>query len=163
MPVPVSVTNPNGAGLSAANVTELVTEGPFARLKAVAREEAQQVAQAPTATHPEPALSRSAEEPSTSGCAVETNNLSFTYTGIGEHDRLGAPLHSAVQARTPLVHQVHLFCVHLLPYADGRAANVAPIVHNMSVQLPKGATCLLIGPNGAGKTTLLKVRASPCA
>lgn len=28
----------------------------------------------------------------------------------------------------------------------------------MSIQLPRGATCLLIGPNGAGKTTLLKVQ-----
>lgn len=27
----------------------------------------------------------------------------------------------------------------------------------MTVQLPKGSTCLLVGPNGAGKTTLLKI------
>lgn len=31
----------------------------------------------------------------------------------------------------------------------------------MSIQLPRGATCLLIGPNGAGKTTLLKARRPP--
>ncbi|EFN52379.1 hypothetical protein CHLNCDRAFT_26750, partial [Chlorella variabilis] len=29
-----------------------------------------------------------------------------------------------------------------------------PVVRDMSIQLPRGATCLLIGPNGAGKTTL---------
>ena len=34
------------------------------------------------------------------------------------------------------------------------------MVQDMSVALPKGATCLLIGPNGAGKTTLLKVGAA---
>lgn len=33
------------------------------------------------------------------------------------------------------------------------------MVQDMSVFLPRGATCLLIGPNGAGKTTLLKVLA----
>lgn len=27
----------------------------------------------------------------------------------------------------------------------------------MTMQLPKGSTCLLVGANGAGKTTLLKI------
>lgn len=41
---------------------------------------------------------------------------------------------------------------------DGRPiANKPPVVQDMTVSLPRGATCLLIGPNGAGKTTLLKV------
>lgn len=44
--------------------------------------------------------------------------------------------------------------------ADGRPLpGRPPVVQNMTVTLPRGATCLLIGPNGAGKTTLLKVRA----
>jgi len=37
------------------------------------------------------------------------------------------------------------------------------VVQDMSIALPKGATCLLIGPNGAGKTTLLKVRSPATA
>ena len=45
-----------------------------------------------------------------------------------------------------------------LACADGKPmANKPAVVQNMTVSLPKGATCLLIGPNGAGKTTLLKV------
>lgn len=53
--------------------------------------------------------------------------------------------------------------------ADGRPLpGRPPVVQDMTVSLPRGATCLLIGPNGAGKTTLLKVRAltsdpAPCA
>lgn len=33
----------------------------------------------------------------------------------------------------------------------------APVVSDMTLQIPKGSSCLLIGPNGAGKTTFLKV------
>ncbi|KAI3430388.1 hypothetical protein D9Q98_004983 [Chlorella vulgaris] len=44
------------------------------------------------------------------------------------------------------------------PDLDGRPLpGKAAVVRDMSIQLPRGATCLLIGPNGAGKTTLLKV------
>jgi CCR4-NOT complex subunit CAF16 len=38
-------------------------------------------------------------------------------------------------------------------------SGTSAVVQNMSISLPRGATCLLIGPNGAGKTTLLKVLA----
>ena len=42
--------------------------------------------------------------------------------------------------------------------ADGRPlAGIPPVVSDMTMQLPKGSTCLLVGPNGAGKTTLLKI------
>ena len=46
--------------------------------------------------------------------------------------------------------------------ADGRPLpGRPPVVRDMSIQLPRGATCLLIGPNGAGKTTLLKAKWQP--
>ena len=34
---------------------------------------------------------------------------------------------------------------------------MAPVVSDMTLQIPKGSSCLLIGPNGAGKTTFLKI------
>ena len=34
---------------------------------------------------------------------------------------------------------------------------MAPVVSDLTLQIPKGSTCLLIGPNGAGKTTFLKI------
>ena len=46
----------------------------------------------------------------------------------------------------------------MLLHADGRPlAGVAPVVSDMTMQIPKGSSCLLIGPNGAGKTTFLKI------
>ena len=42
--------------------------------------------------------------------------------------------------------------------SDGRPlAGVAPVVSDLTLQIPKGSPCLLIGPNGAGKTTFLKI------
>ena len=42
--------------------------------------------------------------------------------------------------------------------SDGRPlASVAPVVSELTLQIPKGSSCLLIGPNGAGKTTFLKI------
>lgn len=44
------------------------------------------------------------------------------------------------------------------PGIDGRPlAGMAPVVSDLTMQIPKGSTCLLIGPNGAGKTTFLKI------
>ena len=41
---------------------------------------------------------------------------------------------------------------------DGRPlTGMAPVVSDMTLQIPKGSSCLLIGPNGAGKTTFLKI------
>ena len=34
---------------------------------------------------------------------------------------------------------------------------MAPVVSDLTMQIPKGSSCLLIGPNGAGKTTFLKI------
>ena len=61
---------------------------------------------------------------------------------------------------------MHVACVYALVAvlrlspicADGRPlAGIPPVVSDMTMQLPKGSTCLLVGPNGAGKTTLLKI------
>ncbi|KAL4860214.1 ABC transporter I family member 19 [Chlorella vulgaris] len=35
----------------------------------------------------------------------------------------------------------------------------APVIHNLSLELPRGSRCLLTGANGAGKTSLLQVLA----
>ncbi|KAL3162908.1 hypothetical protein ABBQ32_009351 [Trebouxia sp. C0010 RCD-2024] len=44
------------------------------------------------------------------------------------------------------------------PGIDGRPlAGMAPVVSDLTLQIPKGSACLLIGPNGAGKTTFLKI------
>lgn len=44
------------------------------------------------------------------------------------------------------------------PGIDGRPlAGMAPVVSDLTMQVPKGSSCLLIGPNGAGKTTFLKI------
>ena len=41
---------------------------------------------------------------------------------------------------------------------DGRPlADMPPVVSELTLQIPKGSSCLLIGPNGAGKTTFLKI------
>ena len=41
---------------------------------------------------------------------------------------------------------------------DGRPlAGMAPVVSDVTLQIPRGSSCLLIGPNGAGKTTFLKI------
>lgn len=43
-------------------------------------------------------------------------------------------------------------------HADGRPlAGMAPVVSDMTLQIPRGSSCLLIGPNGAGKTSFLKI------
>lgn len=46
----------------------------------------------------------------------------------------------------------------LMVHADGRPlAGMAPVVSDMTLQIPRGSSCLLIGPNGAGKTSFLKI------
>jgi hypothetical protein len=85
MPVPLSVTNPQGAGLQAAANTSLPTEGPFERMKRLAAEAAQ-VTQATTAQEtsnapvvPEP----QGNEIPASEHALITSQLSFSYPDIG--------------------------------------------------------------------------------
>ena len=54
---------------------------------------------------------------------------------------------------------IHLeVCSFIVFSTDGRPlTGAAPVVSDMTLQIPKGSSCLLIGPNGAGKTTFLKV------
>lgn len=88
--MPVAVTHPNGAGLSAAaHLSTLQTEGPFARLKAAAA--AQQAAQEPasstgTALRPEPAAAPVAQQAAApaQSASVEVKHLDFSYPGLGE-------------------------------------------------------------------------------
>ena len=91
-------------------------------------------------------MPQSATEPANKETALETQSLSFSYPGIGafKHDcRRPSTFFSQAFTASP---------------ADGRPlAGIAPVVSDMTMQLPKGSTCLLVGPNGAGKTTLLKI------
>lgn len=121
MPVPLSVTNPHGKGLVAAQQAELPTAGPFARLA-----QAADVNPATRQATAQPAAQQQQQQAGGdggSGPAVATNSLTFCYTDINGFPLPGKP----------------------------------PVVQDMTIELPRGATCLLIGPNGAGKTTLLKV------
>lgn len=171
MPIPLSVTNPKGVGLAAANPAELPTQGPFARLGdssdaqvsnsengAVQQQHQEAADQAATCATSPPEV-----------FAVETHGLNFWYPDIGGWRGLAGWLWTACHASScmhisswqPEKYQVYLPQNTNFTYllcADGRPVpGTAPVVQEMSIQLPKGATCLLIGPNGAGKTTLLKV------
>lgn len=91
MPVPVSVTNPVGAGLQAHQLASVETEGPFERLAAAQR---QQYEAAAGGGAEAPCSSSSAAQavPSTSGAALPADaegsivvtNLQFAYPGLGE-------------------------------------------------------------------------------
>ena len=91
MPVPLSVTNPKGAGLAAAVAAELQTEGPFARLaqavepSAKSGSEAATVVQAAAAVAAPPGSTTSAGAGgSLADAAVATHGLNFSYPDIGE-------------------------------------------------------------------------------
>ncbi|GIL48668.1 hypothetical protein Vafri_5136 [Volvox africanus] len=131
MPVPVSVTNPNGKGLTAAMPSQLPTEGPFARLKRQAEEAAtkaelsikQETYRNPSDTieHLVPSTSAVATAPG----SIEVHHLNFAYPGL-----------------------------------DGRPVpGIPPLLRDLSFAIAPGSTCLLLGANGAGKTTFLKVLA----
>lgn len=87
MPVPVSVTNPNGKGLVAHAVEAVETEGPFARL---ARQAAAPATQATPVNIPQPttqaATNGSAAQPANEQheYSIHVQNLSFAYPGLGE-------------------------------------------------------------------------------
>lgn len=89
MPVPLSVTNPKAVGLAAAQLAELPTQGPFARLGQAAdggREPAssQQGAAAAAAV-----TEQAGAASSSSHWAIETHSLSFSYPDIGEQEAAG--------------------------------------------------------------------------
>lgn len=46
-----------------------------------------------------------------------------------------------------------------LTFTYGSATNYKPILHDISISLPKGSRTLLVGDNGAGKSTLLRILA----
>jgi hypothetical protein len=91
MPVPLSVTNPKGAGLAAAVAAELQTEGPFARLAHAVQPNAKNGSEAAAAV--QPAAAGAAQPSGSSGggaggsladAAVATHGLNFSYPDIGE-------------------------------------------------------------------------------
>lgn len=85
MPVPISVTNPKGVGLAAANPVELPTSGPFARAASDAN-------QPGAAANGQLGAARNACSNNTAsaapgdpeaGMGVETRQLNFWYPDIG--------------------------------------------------------------------------------
>ena len=101
----------------------------------------------------------SAEAPGAdrNSAVLQTVNLTFSYPGIGAGPAVFVP-------GTSLDSQSHILqpCYeHSCPgnpllvvmrqsvLADGRPLpGVPPVVKDMSIELPRGARCLLIGPNG---------------
>lgn len=141
--------------------TVLDTAGPFARQQRHAPPEQRAAGQGPSnaTVCSGQAAGREAQAPQPQACSadcgdavLQTNDLSFSYPGIGARVHFpGYQLHAwrkrgCGPARTP-------------SYAHPRAADgrplpgVPPVVRNMSIQLPRGARCLLIGPNGAPRHT----------
>lgn len=92
MPVPVSVTHPQGKGVTAAKLNALETEGPFARLakqKAEAEQQQQQQQQGAAAHGSiQQQANLQQEVPVTNGhmeCSIAVNHLDFAYPGLGEN------------------------------------------------------------------------------
>lgn len=168
MPVPVSVTHKKGAGLPSHNLQELHTAGPFARLGGTTESadtvDGSSKAAGGNASEKTNLPSASGSEQGGSVMALETKNLNFWYPDIGKFafyqhiTLLSIPLHTySLQSYPPSPLPILPSSFHR---TDGRPmSGTSAVVQNMSVSLPRGATCLLIGPNGAGKTTLLKVLA----
>eukprot|EP01025_Chloroclados_australasicus_P005718 TRINITY_DN11799_c0_g1_i3.p1 TRINITY_DN11799_c0_g1~~TRINITY_DN11799_c0_g1_i3.p1 ORF type:complete len:363 (-),score=48.50 TRINITY_DN11799_c0_g1_i3:1002-2090(-) len=108
--------------------TEIVSEGPFARLGQTNKNDDHVPENGKLETlqngYYDTKRTESDEQPSvTFRYSVDVNNLDFSYPGID-----GRPLQG-----------------------------VPPLIKGMNLQLSPGDRCLLVGPNGAGKTTLLKV------
>jgi hypothetical protein len=115
MPVPVSITHPQGKGLVAAKPEEMQSEGPFARMarlkvEAEAQKEAQQQqepkqvdAEAPAGAAPAAPAAEAAPVPS-SGTSIVINHLDFSYPGLGERPAdamTRSVLHQAAPVRPP--------------------------------------------------------------
>ena len=119
---------------------ELPTEGPFARLASKSRVNDGSDGQISQAGVPGSQGQRSLSSPATA-CGYDP---SFNHAEKNVH-----PRHTALDTNNLSFWYSDI---------DGRPlADRPPVVQNMSISLPQGATCLLVGPNGAGKTTLLKV------
>jgi hypothetical protein len=95
MPVPVVITHPAGKGLTAHDATvnaALPTEGPFERMKRLAAEAAQKIAQeGPSGTAAAPAVpaqpiaaAPQPQAPAPAGAGVDVRNLNFAYPGLGQ-------------------------------------------------------------------------------
>ena len=107
MPIPLSVTNPKGVGLVAANPSELPTQGPFSRLggDAISCQRSGEGAvqqQAPSSgadqAMPDVAAAPVTEEGAKEEYAVTTEHLSFWYPGIGAWWGVNAHLSSTASA-----------------------------------------------------------------
>lgn len=94
MPVPVAVTHAAGAGLQGARLTQLQTDGPFARL-AAAKEKLDQPAAVANADHQPHKTSPSPREAQPDEAALQSavvvEGLTFAYPGLGEPSKLHAP------------------------------------------------------------------------
>ncbi|KAL4449008.1 hypothetical protein ABPG77_007725 [Micractinium sp. CCAP 211/92] len=128
MPVPISVTHQKAVGLAAAQPAELPTSGSlFSGLGKSAVD-----------TNP----NKQSDDDARQQMGAAASAVAVQQTGSSCSD-----LAVATSGLT-----------FSYPDIDGRPLpGRPPVVQDMTVSLPRGATCLLIGPNGAGKTTLLKV------
>lgn len=93
MPVPISITHPQGKGLQSATPAIAQSEGPFARAARLRAEaEAAAVAQAASTdaiigNENTSGSVLESEQPSTSGASVVVEHLSFSYPGLGTRQR----------------------------------------------------------------------------
>lgn len=146
--------------------TVLDTAGPFARRQLTSPpEQPAERAGASDATI-QSSLAAPADVPITSAGApgadrnsavLQTVNLTFSYPGIGAGPAVSVhitildlqshilqPCFKHSCPRNPL-----LVVLRQSVLADGRPLpGVPPVVKDMSIELPRGARCLLIGPNG---------------
>lgn len=138
MPIPISATHPSGAGLQAAQNESLPTQGPFARLLNTNGKSDNEIVNGVTTTR---------------GVATADQGVGDQAPGPRDNEAGGATIAAIAAIATSSL--TFWYCD-----IDGKPlAHRPPVVRDMTVSLPQGATCLLIGPNGAGKTTLLKVLA----
>lgn len=89
MPVPVSVTHPQGKGVAGAKQNALETEGPFARLARLKAEAEQQQQQQAAVTATQQQASVAQAESAANGdlqYSIVVSHLDFAYPGLGECD-----------------------------------------------------------------------------
>lgn len=94
MPVPVSVTNPQGQGLTAHTLQTIESEGPFERIKRLAAERLAQDSAAHTTgagqqaqnghSQKDSSLDRQGQITASSSGSVVVENLTFAYPGLGK-------------------------------------------------------------------------------
>jgi len=193
MPVPISVTHPNGKGIAAANLTVLASEGPFARAARL-RAEAEAATAAQTKSDGNDVSSNDHDKSNGDACetsgsgaqhcsseSVVVNHLSFSYPGLGTYVigvssafiLIYCVLRKFAQPQRYLQFLCMLRTTDLLTVlgnplssADGRPIEgVAPLITDMDLQLKPGTRCLLVGANGAGALAIaVPARAScPCS